>query len=49
MFVTNNASIGLHSVYHHIYNFGNTGMFFGMVVGKLSLKDTPFTRQSIGT
>ena len=30
MFVTNNASIGLHSVYHHIYNFGNTGMFFGM-------------------
>ncbi|NLI22168.1 MAG: 2-oxo acid dehydrogenase subunit E2, partial [Clostridiales bacterium] len=30
MFITNNASIGLHSVYHHIYNFGNTGMFFGL-------------------
>lgn len=30
MFITNNASIGLHSVYHHIYNFGNTSMFFGM-------------------
>ena len=30
MFITNNASIGLHSVYHHIYNFGNTSMFFGL-------------------
>lgn len=30
MFITNNASIGLHSVYHHIYNFGNTGMFLAM-------------------
>ncbi len=30
MFITNNASIGLHSVFHHIYNFGNTGMFFAM-------------------
>ena len=30
MWVTNNASIGLHSVYHHIYNFGNSSMFFGM-------------------
>jgi len=30
MFITNNASIGLHSVYHHIYNFGNTSMFFGI-------------------
>ncbi|MCE5343898.1 MAG: hypothetical protein LLF96_10020 [Eubacteriales bacterium] len=30
MFITNNASIGLHSVYHHIYNFGDTSMFFAM-------------------
>ena len=30
MFITNNASIGLHSVYHHVYNFGNVGMFLGM-------------------
>ncbi|MEA4999456.1 MAG: hypothetical protein VB087_08730 [Candidatus Limiplasma sp.] len=30
MFITNNASIGLHSVYHHIYNFGNVGMFLGL-------------------
>lgn len=30
MFITNNASIGLHHVNHHIYNFGSTSMFFGM-------------------
>ena len=30
MFITNNASIGLHHVYHHIYNFGSTSLFFGM-------------------
>lgn len=30
LFITNNASIGLHSVYHHIYNFGNTSMFFAL-------------------
>ncbi|MBQ9253081.1 MAG: 2-oxo acid dehydrogenase subunit E2 [Clostridia bacterium] len=30
MFITNNASIGLHHVWHHIYNFGNVGAFFGM-------------------
>ncbi len=34
MFITNNASIGLMRVYHHIYNFGNTSMFFGMGVPK---------------
>ncbi len=32
MFITNNASIGLMRVYHHIYNFGNTSMFLGMGV-----------------
>ncbi len=30
LWLTNNASIGLKSVYHHIYNFGNTSMFFGL-------------------
>ena len=30
MFITNNASIGLHHVNHHIYNFGSTSLFFGM-------------------
>lgn len=30
MYITNNASIGLHHVNHHIYNFGNTSLFFGM-------------------
>ena len=30
MFITNNGSIGLHHVNHHIYNFGSTSMFFGM-------------------
>lgn len=30
MFITNNASIGLNHVQHHIYNFGNVSMFIGM-------------------
>jgi len=30
MYITNNASIGLHHVWHHIYNFGNVSAFFGM-------------------
>ena len=30
LFITNNASIGLYHVWHHIYNFGNVGMFIGM-------------------
>ncbi len=30
MFITNNASIGLHHVWHHIYNFGNVSLFLGM-------------------
>jgi len=34
MYITNNASIGLMHVYHHIYNFGNTSMFLGMGVPK---------------
>ena len=30
MFITNMASIGMHRVFHHIYNFGNTGQFFSL-------------------
>lgn len=30
MFVTNMSSIGMHSVFHHIYNFGNTSLFMSM-------------------
>ena len=30
MFITNNGSIGLHHPMHHIYNFGNVGLFIGM-------------------
>lgn len=30
LYVTNTASIGLHDVNHHIYNFGNVSMFYGM-------------------
>ena len=30
MYITNNASIGLHHVNHHIYNFGTTSIFVGM-------------------
>ena len=30
MYVTNTASIGLHDVNHHLYNWGDVGLFFGM-------------------
>ncbi len=30
MYITNTASIGLHDVNHHIYNFGNVSLFFGL-------------------
>ena len=30
MYLTNTASIGLHEVNHHIYNFGNVSLFLGM-------------------
>ena len=29
-FMTNDASIGLHHVWHHIYNFGNVSLFMAM-------------------
>ena len=30
LWLTNNASIGLKSVYHHIYNLGSSSLFFAM-------------------
>lgn len=30
MWITNMASIGMHSVYHHLYNFGNSSLFLSM-------------------
>ncbi|NLB90939.1 MAG: 2-oxo acid dehydrogenase subunit E2 [Clostridiales bacterium] len=30
MYLTNMASIGMHSVNHHLYNFGTTGIFLSM-------------------
>ncbi len=30
MYLTNTASIRLHDVNHHLYNWGNVGLFFGM-------------------
>ena len=30
MYITNTAAIGLHDVNHHLYNWGNVGLFFGM-------------------
>ncbi len=30
MFITNLASINLNSLYHHLYNFGTTTVFFGL-------------------
>lgn len=45
MFITNNASIGLHHVNHHIYNWGNVGLFFGMgLVEKIAVVENGETR-----
>ncbi len=30
MYITNMASIGMHRVYHHLYNFGNSTLFFSL-------------------
>lgn len=30
MFITNMGSLGIDSIYHHIYNFGTTGIFLAM-------------------
>jgi len=45
MYITNNASIGLHHVNHHIYNFGDVSMFFGMgLVEKIAVVEKGETR-----
>lgn len=45
MYITNNASIGLHHVNHHIYNFGDVSMFFGMgLVEKVAVVEKGETR-----
>ena len=43
--ITNNASIGLHHVNHHIYNFGTTSQFFGMgTIEKVATVENGTTR-----
>ncbi|MDO4483407.1 MAG: 2-oxo acid dehydrogenase subunit E2 [Clostridia bacterium] len=45
MYITNNASIGLHHVNHHIYNFGSTSLFFGMgLLEKVAVVENGATR-----
>lgn len=44
-FITNMASLGINYIYHHIYNFGTTSLFFSM--GKI--KRTPVATQVGGT
>ena len=45
MYITNNASIGLHHVNHHIYNFGDVSLFFGMgLVEKVAVVEKGETR-----
>ena len=45
MYITNTASIGLHDVNHHIYNWGNVGLFFGMgLTEKIAVVENGETR-----
>lgn len=45
MYITNTASIGLHNVNHHLYNWGNVGLFFGMgVTEKVAVVENGETR-----
>lgn len=45
MYITNTASIGLHDVNHHIYNWGNVGLFFGMgITEKVAVVENGETR-----
>ena len=45
MYITNTASIGLHDVNHHLYNWGNVGLFFGMgVTEKVAVVENGRTR-----
>lgn len=41
LWITNMASIGMHSVYHHIYNFGNSSMFVSMGTVERKVAMTP--------
>lgn len=50
MYITNMASIGMRKVYHHIYNFGNTGLFFSIGAPDRSYStdgDGKVTRKSV--
>ncbi len=45
MYITNTASIGLHDVNHHIYNWGNVGLFLGMgIAEKVAVVENGETR-----
>ena len=45
MYITNTASIGLHDVNHHLYNWGNVGLFLGMgVTEKVAVVEDGETR-----
>ena len=45
MYITNTASIGLHDVNHHIYNFGNVSLFFGLgMTEKVAVVENGVTR-----
>ena len=45
MYITNTASIGLHDVNHHLYNWGNVGLFLGMgVPEKVAVAENGETR-----
>ena len=45
MYITNTASIGLHDVNHHLYNWGDVGLFFGMgVTEKVAVVENGETR-----
>lgn len=41
VWITNMASIGVGSVYHHIYNFGNSSLFFSMGTVERKVAMTP--------
>ena len=46
VFLTNVGSLGIDSIYHHIYNFGTTSLFFSM--GKIKSVTVPASVTHIG-
>ena len=42
MYITNTASIGVHDVNHHIYNWGNVGLFLGMGTTEKGRRNDPY-------